>query len=441
MKRFLTVLTALVVAVGALVQCKPYDDAWIKEELADLKAQVANLQSSVNALDAYKTLLDKSRLISEVKDHGNGTFTIYFADGTAPVTLIAGQGPKGEDGTDGVTPDFKIEDGDWYVTYDEGTTWTKIGSASSGETFFQNVTLDGDFLVLVLIDGMPVYDIERLLSYDARRIHYINIYGGQYTFGNGVYNGILSFVTRSGRLTNYPTEPNAQYLYMPQYRGLGGNQEVAYYLNLYTPENKRLSPDPADGSLILTASLDEGGESASFTAADANYSYFYARPYDYTTSKWGSSKFYMYCTGESSMTKVAGGDDDPGVTYAVTADFKFQYYNAWFYVNKAAGNYAFWTVPVSGGDLSDEAFVKATLDEFGAKLAAGSDGSVDATTATNTKKWQIFSGQARYTTAPYYCSSGAADADHNYYVFMAGVSVDGGVKLTGDYAVITITWN
>jgi hypothetical protein len=65
---------------------------------------------------------------------------------------------------------------------------------------------------LVLIDGMPVYDIERLLNYDARRIHYINIYAGQYTFGNSLYNGILSFVTRSGRLTNYPTEPNMQYL-------------------------------------------------------------------------------------------------------------------------------------------------------------------------------------------------------------------------------------
>ncbi len=65
---------------------------------------------------------------------------------------------------------------------------------------------------LVLIDGMPVIDTERLLSYDARRIHYINIYGGQYTFGNGVYNGILSFITRSGRLTNYPTERNVQYL-------------------------------------------------------------------------------------------------------------------------------------------------------------------------------------------------------------------------------------
>ncbi len=65
---------------------------------------------------------------------------------------------------------------------------------------------------LVLIDGMPVFDVERLLNYDARRIHYINIYGDKFTFGNGVYNGILSFITRSGRLTNYPTEPNVQYL-------------------------------------------------------------------------------------------------------------------------------------------------------------------------------------------------------------------------------------
>ena len=76
------------------------------------------------------------------------------------------------------------------------------------EQDFYNTSLP----TLVLIDGMPVFDVERLLNYDARRIHYINIYGTQYTFGNGVYNGILSFVTRSGRLTNYPTEPNMQYL-------------------------------------------------------------------------------------------------------------------------------------------------------------------------------------------------------------------------------------
>ena len=64
---------------------------------------------------------------------------------------------------------------------------------------------------MVFIDGMPVIDIVRLLNYDARRIRYINIYE-HYTFGNGVYKGILSFVSRSGRLTNYPTEPNTQYV-------------------------------------------------------------------------------------------------------------------------------------------------------------------------------------------------------------------------------------
>ena len=65
---------------------------------------------------------------------------------------------------------------------------------------------------MVFIDGMPVIDIARLLSYDARRIRYINIYEHLYTFGNRVYKGILSFVSRSGRLTNYPVEPNTQYI-------------------------------------------------------------------------------------------------------------------------------------------------------------------------------------------------------------------------------------
>ena len=76
----------------------------------------------------------------------------------------------------------------------------------------EDATYNNSWPAMVLIDGMPVIDIERLLKYDARRIHYINIYADQYTFGNGVYNGILSFITRSGRLTNYPTEPNVQYL-------------------------------------------------------------------------------------------------------------------------------------------------------------------------------------------------------------------------------------
>ena len=89
---------------------------------------------------------------------------------------------------------------------------TKINSVPQLIVRKEQDVYNSSLPTLVLIDGMPVIDTERLLNYDARRIHYINIYAGQYTFGNGVYNGILSFITRSGRLTNYPTEPNVQYL-------------------------------------------------------------------------------------------------------------------------------------------------------------------------------------------------------------------------------------
>ena len=88
----------------------------------------------------------------------------------------------------------------------------KVNGVPRLVVFSDETPNEGSWPTLVLIDGMPVNDIERLLDYDARRVHYINIYNGQYTFGNGIYNGILSLISRSGRLTNYPVEPNVQYL-------------------------------------------------------------------------------------------------------------------------------------------------------------------------------------------------------------------------------------
>ena len=88
---------------------------------------------------------------------------------------------------------------------------------------------DSSWPTMVFIDGMPVVNVERLLDYDARRVHYINIYSGQYTFGNGIYNGILSFVTRSGRLTNYPVEQKNKYKYV----SVGAMVAVMLLLGLY----------------------------------------------------------------------------------------------------------------------------------------------------------------------------------------------------------------
>lgn len=51
-----------------------------------------------------------------------------------PATGAAGKdgqnGQNGQDGQDGVTPQLKIEEGLWYVSYDEGETWTELGQAT-----------------------------------------------------------------------------------------------------------------------------------------------------------------------------------------------------------------------------------------------------------------------------------------------------------------------
>ena len=39
------------------------------------------------------------------------------------------EGKPGVDGKDGVTPQLKIENGYWYVSYDNGTTWIELGKA------------------------------------------------------------------------------------------------------------------------------------------------------------------------------------------------------------------------------------------------------------------------------------------------------------------------
>ncbi len=56
---------------------------------------------------------------------------------------------------------------------------------------------------LVLLDGMPVYDIDEILTYDAHLVRYVQIYNRRYTFGNSCCQGVISFITRKGRLSNY----------------------------------------------------------------------------------------------------------------------------------------------------------------------------------------------------------------------------------------------
>ena len=70
-------------------------------------------------------------------------------------------GQSGEDGKDGVTPLIKIIDEYWYLSVDNGTTWTKLDKATgdkgeSGDSFFQSVADTGEAVVLTLSDGKVI---------------------------------------------------------------------------------------------------------------------------------------------------------------------------------------------------------------------------------------------------------------------------------------------
>ena len=94
-------------------------------------------------------------------------------------------GKDGQDGKDGITPQLKIEDGYWYISYDNGATWTQLGKATGedgqdgkdgadgadgkdgqngadgkdgqdGDSMFQSVTQDENYVYFTLADGTVI---------------------------------------------------------------------------------------------------------------------------------------------------------------------------------------------------------------------------------------------------------------------------------------------
>ena len=82
-------------------------------------------------------------------------------------------GKDGQDGKDGVTPQLKIEDGYWFISYDNGATWTQLGKATgedgkdgvdgedgkdgqNGDSMFQSVTQDENYVYFTLADGTVI---------------------------------------------------------------------------------------------------------------------------------------------------------------------------------------------------------------------------------------------------------------------------------------------
>lgn len=79
-------------------------------------------------------------------------------------------GSNGENGKDAIAPQLKIENDYWYISYDNGASWAQLGKATGedgkdgengtngedGDSFFQSITQDEDYVYLTLSTGEQI---------------------------------------------------------------------------------------------------------------------------------------------------------------------------------------------------------------------------------------------------------------------------------------------
>ena len=121
------------------------------------------------------------------QDGANGTDGKDGQDGTNGSD--GKDGTDGKDGADGVTPQLKIENDYWYVSYDNGATWVQLGKATGedgqngangadgengkdGDSIFNSVTQDDEYVYFNLADGtmitLPKHDKENIQFEDLQ---------------------------------------------------------------------------------------------------------------------------------------------------------------------------------------------------------------------------------------------------------------------------------
>ena len=211
-KGILLIFTMLETLIG----CGQYDDSELKSDINDLKSRMAalekqckNMNENLTSLQAIVDAIQKQDGIVSVTDLPDGQgYSVKFVsgkviylyngkngtDGVTPkisvrkdsdgiyywtvdgdwlivdgkkvraVGLDGKDGQSGNDGKDAVTPQLKIVDGFWYISYDNGKSWAKLGKAmgengkdgqdgKDGDGFFKSVTVEDGYAVFVMNDS------------------------------------------------------------------------------------------------------------------------------------------------------------------------------------------------------------------------------------------------------------------------------------------------
>ena len=145
----------------------------------------------------YRGTLDEwlASLNGSNGDDGKSAYELAVENGyqgTEEEWLASLKGSAGDQGDDGVTPKLEVrDDGYWYISYDNGQTWNKLGPATGapgedGDSMFSDLDVsDPDYLVLTLAETgasikLPYYKdkFDLLFVSGSDRVKEMSVYCG-----------------------------------------------------------------------------------------------------------------------------------------------------------------------------------------------------------------------------------------------------------------------
>ncbi|NQW78122.1 MAG: hypothetical protein HQ449_02285, partial [Chitinophagaceae bacterium] len=93
---------------------------------------------------------------------------------------------------------------------------------------------------LVLLDGVPILNMDKFIEYDPLKIRKLEVISRTYFLGNLAFNGIANFITYNGKMEGYELDPRATLI---DYKGLQIQREfmAPVYENQAQIDNR--SPD------------------------------------------------------------------------------------------------------------------------------------------------------------------------------------------------------
>jgi len=150
----------------------------------------------------------------------------------------------------------------------KGVSRRKVNGVHQLFTLIPELHVYSTWPALVLLDGMPVHDIDEILEYDAHLVKYVQVYTDKFTFGSTACQGVISFITRKGRLANYTLDAGSRLVSYkfpqdhPQYVNYTSSSYGTVYWNPFITEREVTFTAPTETGKyqIVVQGIDHEGK-------------------------------------------------------------------------------------------------------------------------------------------------------------------------------------